>query len=114
VAAARAAKAAHVPISTVALGTANGTIRVRKRGGGTRVVPVPPDPAVLAQIAQASGGRAYTAQSASGLGAVYQQLGSRLSHRNERKQITSTVAGAGLALMLAAAGLSLAWFGRLI
>jgi Ca-activated chloride channel family protein len=113
VAAAQAAKKAHIPIYTVALGTASGTIKVRTRNG-TRTVPVPPDPASLAQIARASGGKAFTAETASGLKQVYAKLGSQLGHRNEKRQLTSTLAGGGLVLLLAGAAMSLAWFGRLV
>jgi Ca-activated chloride channel family protein len=113
VAAAQAAKKAHIPIYTVALGTASGTIKVRTRGG-TRTVPVPPDPASLAQIARASGGKSFTAETASGLKQVYAKLGSQLGHRNEKRQLTSTLAGGGLVLLLAGAAMSLAWFGRLV
>ena len=52
-AAAQKAKARKIPIYTVALGTAQGTIN-----GGE---PVPPDPQTLAKIAQLTGGRAFTA-----------------------------------------------------
>lgn len=114
-AAAQAAGKAHVPIYTVALGTAAGTITVPRPGGkGTETRSVPPDPQALAQIARASGARTFTAQSSRGLTAVYRQLGSRLSQRKERRQVTAAFAGAGLALLLAGAGMSLAWFGRLI
>jgi Ca-activated chloride channel family protein len=115
IAAARAAGKAHIPVYTVALGTAAGTITVPRPGGkGTEVRTVPPDPQALADIARASGARSFTAQSATGLAAVYRQLGSRLSHRKERRQVTAAFAGAGLALLLAGAGMSLAWFGRII
>jgi len=114
VAAARQARSLHIPIYTVALGTPNGRITVPRRGGGTHTVPVPPDPQTLAGIARASGGRAFTAQSASGLSQVYEKLGSQLGHKQEKRQITSAIAGGGLVLLLGAAALSLGWFGRLI
>lgn len=115
VTAAQAARKAHIPVYTVALGTAAGTITVPRPGGrGTETRSVPPDPQSLAQIARASGARSFTARSAAGLSAVYRQLGSRLSHRKERRQVTAAFAGAGLALLLAGAGMSLAWFGRII
>ena len=46
--------------------------------------------------------------------AVYQKLGSQLSKKNEKRQVTSAVAGGGLVLLLAGAAMSLGWFGRLI
>jgi Ca-activated chloride channel family protein len=114
IAAAQAAKKAHIPVYTVALGTPNGTITVHRPGGGTTTVPVPPDPSSLSQIAGASGGKSFTAQTASGLREVYAKLGSQLGHRREHRQLTSTVAGGGLVLLLTGAAMSLAWFGRLV
>jgi Ca-activated chloride channel homolog len=114
VVAAQAARRLRIPVYTVALGTSGGTITVPKRGGGTTTEPVPPDPASLGQIARASGGKAFSAQSASGLKEVYERLGSQLGHKNERRQVTSSFAAGGLALLLLGALMSLRWFGRLI
>ncbi|MEA2375985.1 MAG: Ca-activated chloride channel, partial [Thermoleophilaceae bacterium] len=114
VAAARAARRAGIPVYTVALGTAGGTIQVPRHGGGTQTQRVPPDPATLAAVARASGGRSFTADTASGLSQVYRDLGSQLSHKHEKRQVTSAFAGGGLVLLLAGAAMSLRWFGRLI
>ncbi|HEX8051850.1 MAG TPA: VWA domain-containing protein, partial [Thermoleophilaceae bacterium] len=114
IAAAQDAKRLGVRVYTVTLGTAEGTINVPRKGGGTEVQQVPPDPQSLAAIARASGGKAFTAETATGLQEVYEQLGSQLSHRDEKRQVTSAFAGGGLVLLLAAAALSLRWFGRLI
>jgi Ca-activated chloride channel homolog len=47
------------------------------------------------------------------LGSVYDELGSRVGSRRERRQITAAFVGAA-ALLLAGGGLmSLRWFGRL-
>ena len=112
--AAREAKQQGVRVYTVTLGTAEGTINVPRPGGGTERRAVPPDPESLAQIARATDGRAFTAETATGLEEVYEQLGSQLSHKDEKRQVTSAFAGGGLILLLAAAGMSLRWFGRLI
>jgi len=114
VAAAQAARKLHVPVYTVALGTPGGTITVPRRGGGTVTQRVPPDPSSLAQIARASGGQSFTAQTAAGLKQVYEQLGSQLGHRKEKHQITTAFAGGAAVLLLAGLGMSLGWFGRLI
>ena len=114
VAAAQAARRLHIPVYTVALGTQNGTITVPKRGGGTTTQRVPPDPQSLGQIARASGGATFTAQDASGLKQVYEKLGSQLSHKKQKQQITTAFAGAAALLLLAGLGMSLGWFGRLI
>jgi Ca-activated chloride channel homolog len=104
----------RIPIYTVALGTDHGTIRVLGRDGAQRVVRVPPDPQSLAAIAHASGGEAFTAASTGGLSAVYERLGSQLGRRDVHRQVTSAFAAGGLVLLLAGAGMSLRWFGRLI
>ena len=112
--AARAAKRMRVPIYTVTLGTESGTITVPGRGGETVTRRVPPDPESLARVARASGGQAFTAETASGLKGVYERLGSQLAHKDEKRQVTSAFAGGGLLLLLAGAAMSLRWFGRII
>jgi Ca-activated chloride channel family protein len=114
VTAAREAGQRKITISTVALGTPNGTITVPRKGGGTRTVAVPPDPQSLQAIAKASGGQAATASSADALSQVYERLGSQLGRRKEPREITAGFAGAGLALLALGSALTLRWFGRLI
>jgi Ca-activated chloride channel family protein len=112
--AARNAGRLRIPVTTVALGTPNGTITVRRKDGTTLTRPVPPDEASLRQIAQVSGGRAETAATASDLSAVYEKLGSQVGRKKEPREITAGFAGAGLALLALGTALSLRWFGRLI
>ncbi len=112
---AREAARLHIPIFTVSLGTPTGTISVpHKNGHGVATVPVPVERRELAEIAQASGGRAYTAVDADHLSAIYRQLSARLSHHSEQRDITAYLAAAGLALLLLGSALTIAWFGRLI
>jgi Ca-activated chloride channel homolog len=113
VTAARAASNAGIRIYSVALGTDSGTIQVPQRGGGTQTQQVPPDPQALEQIAQASGGKSFTASTTDGLSEVYEKLGSQLAHKNKKKEITAEFAGGGLALLLLGGVMSLGWFGRL-
>jgi Ca-activated chloride channel family protein len=116
IAAAQEAKRAKIPVYTVALGTPAGTIQVPRPGGasGTETRRVPPDPDSLAQVARASGGQSFTADDASELKRVYQKLGSQLGHEKRKRQLTSSFAGGALVLLLVGAGMSLAWFGRLV
>ncbi len=114
VAAAREAARLKVPVYTIVLGTDEGTITVPRASGGTATRKVPPDPESLAQIARASGGRAYTAQNATDLKEIYQSLGSQLGHEKKKREVTSAVTGGGLFLMLVGVAMSLRWFGRLI
>lgn len=113
IAAARQAKAEHIPIYTVELGTTHGTI-VGKLSGRTTTIPVPISPQQLRQIASISGGQSFTVGDAGQLKQIYTKLGNRLSHRQVKQQITEGFAGGGLALLLIGGALSLLWFGRLI
>jgi Ca-activated chloride channel family protein len=111
--AARRAGDQKVPVYTVALGTAGGTIQTTTPGGGTRTEKVPPDPQTLAAMAQASGGESFSVADASRLDEVYKRLGSQLGHATRQQQMTAWFAGGGLLMLLAAGGMSLRWFGRL-
>jgi Ca-activated chloride channel homolog len=114
IAAAHRAARLHIPIFTVSIGTTRGTIVVPADDGSQTIRQrVPTDPQALAQIARASGGRAYTATDA-GLSAVGGQLGLRVGHRNVKRELTEYLVGIGFALALMGAILSLRWFGRLI
>jgi Ca-activated chloride channel family protein len=114
VVAAQQAKRANIPVYTVALGTPEGTIDVRRKNGTTAVVPAPVDPSTLDSIAQASGGQAFDATNASGLSVIYENLGRRLAHHEVPRQVTTYFVGAGLLLLLFGSGVSLTLFGRLI
>lgn len=112
-AAARQAKADHIPIYTIALGTPTGTIPI-KRGSQTVNTPVPVSPQELAQIASISGGRAYTVANSANASAVYAHLATQLGHKKVKRELTAGFAGGGLVLLLLGSALSLLWFGRLI
>jgi Ca-activated chloride channel family protein len=111
IAVARAAGKLRIPIYTVSLGTSEGVIPYPGFGGG--LVPVAPDPATLRHISQASGGRAFTAESSDRLSSIYQSLGSQLGTRQQRHEITAAFAIVGLALLAAGAAASLRGAGRL-
>jgi Ca-activated chloride channel family protein len=110
---ARRARRLRIPVHTVALGTAAGTIRVPDPNGQPRTRSVPPDPAAMRRVAEITRGRAYTADDAEALSAVYEQLGSRVGRRDEEREITAGFAGGALALLAAGALMSLHWFRRL-
>lgn len=112
-AAARQAAAQHIPIYTVSVGTPHGTIQI-KRGSQTVTAPVPVSPEQLAEIASISGGRAFTASDATGLSTVYKHLAARLGHKQVKQEITASLAGGALGLLLLGSALSLRWFGRLV
>jgi Ca-activated chloride channel homolog len=104
--AAQKAKERKIPIYTVALGTANGTINDGE--------PVPPDPQTLAQIAQTTGGKAFTAGDLKSLDQVYKRLGSQVATEKRPLEVTNLFAGGALGLMVLSALGSIRWFGRLL
>jgi Ca-activated chloride channel family protein len=108
--AARRAGALGIPIYTVALGTPDGVIYNGPYGG---MLQVPPDPETLREIAEVSGGAAFRVDDADELDRVYERLGSQIGTRDERRDVSSAFAGAGLVLLLAGMGAGLRWRGRL-
>ncbi|HEV2774977.1 MAG TPA: VWA domain-containing protein [Solirubrobacteraceae bacterium] len=108
------AKDLKIPIYTVTLGTEAGTITVTRSDGTTENRPVPPDPVESREVARISGGRAYTADTAKDLSAVYDALGSRIGYRDEKREITAAFSGGALLLLAGGGLLSLHWFRRLV
>jgi Ca-activated chloride channel family protein len=106
---ARQAKAAKVPVSTVSLGTANGTITTKS---GTSKVP--PDTATMRQVASITGGKAYSISDAKELSSVYEQLGSKLATKKERQDVSSAFAGGALLVLLGGTLFGVRLTGRLV
>jgi Ca-activated chloride channel family protein len=124
------AKAAGIPVYTVALGTPNGVLNFGPGGGGGgpggggggggfpgpfggRRVPVPPDPETLRAIAVRTGGQFFAAQSAKSLQSAYSKLGSRLGRKPGQSEITYAFLAAAALLLVAAGLLSALWSPRL-
>jgi Ca-activated chloride channel family protein len=99
---ARQAARERIPIYTVALGTPSGVLANPDPYGPP--IAVPPDPQLMAAIAQASRARTFNAQTAGQLSSVYKALGSQLGSVARRRDITVYFAAAGLVLLLVAAG----------
>jgi Ca-activated chloride channel family protein len=108
---AREAKQDKIPVFTVALGTANGSLP--NPDPLAPPVAVPPDPALMQQIARESGGRAFNAKSAGELSSIYKHLGTQLGSVTRKREVTYEFAIAGLVLLLAAAATSTRFAGRL-
>jgi Ca-activated chloride channel homolog len=102
-----------VPIYTVALGTPNGTIRVKEKGGRVVTKRVPPDPNTLRRIAELSHAQAFSAQDTARLEQVYQRLGSQIAKEPQPREVTAAVAAGALVAMLIGGLTSLRFFGRL-
>lgn len=103
-----AAKAADVPVSTIAFGTQDGTVEV-----DGQQIKVPVDREALKQLADDTGGTSYTAESGGALSDVYKDVGSQVGSTKQRREITARFTGLGLLTLAAAAALSLLWGVRL-
>jgi Ca-activated chloride channel family protein len=109
--AARQAANDKIPIYTVALGTANGTLT--SPDPFSPPLAVPPDPQLMQEIAKVSGGRTFNAQSADELSSIYKHLGNQLGSVTRKHEVTAEFAIAGLVLLLLAAAASTRSSGRL-
>lgn len=101
---AQRAAAAKVPVDTIAYGTENGYVDV----DGKRES-VPPDTATLRQVADITGGRAYTAENAGRLDRVYKNIRSEVGVEKKSTDVSSTFAGYAIvaAVLAALAAISL-------
>ena len=106
---ARKAGAEKVPIYTVALGTADGTITAGPFG---ETIAVPPDPETMREIASASGGQAFSVDDAGELSRVYERLGRQVGTKPAPREVTVVAAGFGFVLLAGAMGFGLRRRGR--
>ena len=106
-------KKTGVPVYTIALGTDSGTAEITNDLGQTETYAVPPDRETLKTIAQETGGRYFEAPTEADLQAVYEQIGSQVSYKDEKRELTAAFAGAGAVLLLLGGSLSGLWFGRI-
>lgn len=106
--AAARARTAGIPVDSVALGTARGTL-----GIGAYASPVPPDPPLMRAIVRTTGGATSQAADATQLDSFYSHLGSSIGRETRSHEITSWFALAAAALLLGEVGLGRAWAGVL-
>ena len=92
------ARAAKVPIYTIAYGTENGYVDL----DGKRE-PVPVDHELMKQIAEASGGQYFSAATPDQLKTVYANIGSEVGYEKADREVTARFAGYGLAFAILAA-----------
>lgn len=102
------AKEARFPVYTIALGTPGGVIERGPFGGppqdSGQIIPVPPDPDTLREIARVTGGEFSEARTADALSKTYDNLGSRLGRESGESEITWLfLAIAGILLLVAGA-----------
>ena len=92
------AKAAKVPVYTIAYGTENGFVDL----DGKRE-PVPVDHDEMRSIAAATNGDYFAAATAEQLKKVYENIGSDVGYEKADREVTARFAGYGLALAVLAA-----------
>jgi Ca-activated chloride channel family protein len=102
-----------IRVYTVALGTPGGVLESVQPDGTVTSEPVPPDFTTLQEIARETGGRYYTAADGERLTEIYRGLGTRLSSRREKQEVTAAFAGGGLVLLLAGMTAAMVRGGRL-
>jgi Ca-activated chloride channel homolog len=122
------ARAAGIPVYTVALGTTGNTTMRGTPAPGGAIVPNPlgsgfgfgfgarglsPDPKTLRAIATRTGGKFYRARSAGDANAAYSTLGSKLGRQPGNVEITSWFLIAAAALLVLAGAMSTLWSPRL-
>ena len=106
------AKAAGIPVFTIALGTPEGTL-TRTFGGFTRTISVPPDPATLKAIATTTGGKFFAARSATAVKSAYAKLGSQIGRKPGTREVTALFLAIAAAFLAGAIILSTFWSPRL-
>ena len=94
----QAAQEAELPVHTIAYGTPDGVVV-----SDGRVFEVPVDEPALADIAEQTDGRSYTAATAGQLDEVYDSIRGTLSTTVVEQDVSARYAGVGLALLAAAA-----------
>jgi Ca-activated chloride channel homolog len=102
-----------VRVYTVALGTPGGYLDSVQPDGTTKRDLVPPDTTTLQEIARETRGRYYAAADAGRLTDIYRELGTRLSTRPEKQEVTAAFAAGGLVLLVAGMAASMLRGGRL-
>ncbi len=92
------AKAAGVPVYTIAYGTENGYVDLDGKRN-----PVPVDTELMQQLAQISGGQSFSAATPEQLRTVYENISSEVGYEKADREVTAQFAGFGLAFAVLAA-----------
>ncbi len=100
-----------VRIYVVGLGTPDGHLAA---GGEGMAIYLQLDEPTLRHVAQITGGEYHHAGTAEALRSVYQKLGSRLQVSKRDTELTALLAAVAAVLLMAGAGLSALWFGRVV
>jgi Ca-activated chloride channel family protein len=98
-----------VRITVVGLGTPDGHAAM----GEGMAIYLQLDEPTLKHVAQMTGGEYHHAGTAEALRSVYQKLGSRMQVSKRDTELTGLLAAAAALVLVAGAGLSVLWFGRI-
>jgi Ca-activated chloride channel family protein len=104
-----AAKAAQVPVATIAIGTAHASVQ-----SAGQTVDVPVDASALEAISKGTGGKFFQAASAAELRAVYADINTEVTVVATDRGVAEWFAGAALLLLLAASLTSMLRTGRVV
>jgi len=104
-----AAKAAKVPVSTIAIGTAHAQVQ-----SAGQTVDVPVDPSALKAIADGTGGKFFQAANESELRQIYADINADVQVVPIDRGVAVWFAGAALVLLLAASLTSMLRTGRVV
>jgi len=113
--AAREAVRQKVPVNTIAFGTDEGEITLPNPdgSGGFITQEVDVNTEALAEIADTTGGKAFTAATEDELREVYRDIGSSVGFVIEFREIALWFVGVALILLFLSSAMSLLWFSRL-
>jgi Ca-activated chloride channel family protein len=109
--AAQKARALHVPVYTILLGTPAGVVQHKLPGGYTETIRVPPSAATLSKSRARPAATSSPRRTTSAERGLH-QLRSRLGHKTESREVTDLFAGGAALLLLAGGALSALWFRR--
>jgi Ca-activated chloride channel family protein len=107
------ARQAKIPISTVLVGTPDGVVEQKLRGGYTERFQVASQPQALQALASQSGGRFMSGPAVVDVAGTFDELGSRVGSRRKTIEVSAVAAAGGLAFMLTGGLLSGVWFRRI-
>ncbi len=107
--AAREAAQRGVPVTTIAFGTDLGVVSVRGQ-----LVPVPADTVTMREVADTTGGRAFTASSSEQLRAVYDDIQGRVGYTTRPRALAAVFLGVGILVLVVAGGAAVTTTGRLL
>ncbi len=103
------AKAQGVPISTISYGTQDGTVKAEGQ-----TIRVPADPDAMKKIADDTGGKTFSAETADQLESVYDKISTSVSFDIQTRELTAWFTGAALLTTVLAAMAALRWTQRIL